>query len=199
MNNVLFVPGLVPVDPAEFVRFWDELYDYPREDLYDDNIGKPLTPERVRALFLWKNGGKLPGRTRASIESNFVQRIDEVSELHRATEPAEFLERFNEGGAIFRIYWLHLWQPDRYPMLDQHVYRAMRLIQTGQAREIPSHDPKKIAIYLEEYLPFLNTRFGELDSRQVDRALWACGKTMKVFGAAQLGRCWGTRGTGDEA
>jgi len=39
------------VGNAEFVAAWAKLYDYKLEHQYDDNIGKPLTPDRVRALF----------------------------------------------------------------------------------------------------------------------------------------------------
>lgn len=188
MDATFVVPEWTAVSREQFVEFWDRVYEFPDTDVYEEEIGKPLTPERVRRLFLWKNGGKLPERTRASVEANFVQRIDEAKALPTATGAREFLERFDEGGAIFRIFWLHLWQPERHPMLDQHVYRAMSFIRTGGPGEIPSYDPKKIELYVEEYRPFLTRHFDGLDPRKVDRALWAFGKAIKALDAVGLSR-----------
>lgn len=181
-----FVPALSPVGPDEFVRYWSGLYDYPNSGFYEDNVGKPLTTERIRGLFKWKNGGKLPESSRQSVEVNFVERAPELEALSGDTDPGSFLDRFAEGGAIFRIFWLHLWRPDRYPIFDQHVYRAMRLVLVGRLEEIPSYDPRKIEAYIDEYLPFVRTGFQGLELRQVDRALWACGKIMKAHGSADL-------------
>lgn len=189
MTATLFVPGLKPVGTGAFLAFWEELYTYPRESLYTDNIGKPLTPERVRELYVWKNGGELSTSKRKSVESNFVERIGEVTALPNDTSPAEFLNRFDQGGAIWRIYWLHLWRPDRYPIYDQHVHRAMELIETGSFHEIPMSDPAKVSSYLERFLPFVRANFEGFDARRVDRALWACGKNMKQFRNGSLPSC----------
>ena len=65
----------------------------------------------------------------------------------------------------------------------------MRLIEDGTASEIPSHDPSKISLYLEEFVPFFRTHFTGLDQRRVDRALWACGKYLKPFSGLTLPSC----------
>lgn len=189
MTGTPFVPALQKVGAEEFVAFWEKLYTYRRESNYTASIGKPLTPGRVRKLYEWKNGGKLSAAKRKSVESNFVGRIDEVNELPDDTPAAEFLDRFNQGGAIWRVYWLHLWQPDRYPIYDQHVHRAMELIQTGESSEIPGYDPAKISAYLDRFMPFVREHFRGLDQRRVDRALWACGETMKPFRTVDLPPC----------
>jgi hypothetical protein len=44
--------------------------------------------------------------------------------------------------------------------------------------EIPVYNPKKVHTYLEDYRPFFD-RFGDCDSRQVDRALWSFGRFLK--------------------
>lgn len=187
----LFIPGRSAVTADGFVEFWEPLYVYPLEPLYTENIGKPLTPRRVRDLYYWKNGGKLSDAKRASVETNFIQRIREARALPKNTLPGDFLARFGEGGAIWRIYWLHMWQPERYPIYDQHVHRAMSWIQNGKASEIPSYDPNKIATYLEEYVPFVRESFRRQDQRRVDRALWACGKALKPFGPLRFPDCAG--------
>jgi hypothetical protein len=173
------------VDAAEFVERWAVLYDYKLEDQYDLNIGQPLTRERVLALFEWKNGGRFSRRKEASVLRNYVDRIGELEGLDRATPADAFLRRFDTGGAIWRIYWLHLWAPTKYPIYDQHVHRAMALIETGRPEEIPASDPAKIKSYLVRYLPFYS-QFRDLDLRRVDKALWSCGKRMKALTGAPI-------------
>ena len=111
-----------------FVQYWSAEYDYATDsDLYTPHIGKQLTPETVRELFLWKNGSKLSVAKQQSVEQNYVGRLQELFDLSMDTPPAEFLKTFG-GGAIWRIFWLHCWQPSRYPIYDQHVHRAMTFI-----------------------------------------------------------------------
>jgi hypothetical protein len=164
---------------------WAALYGYGREDMYDSNIGKPLNSERVLALFEWKNGGRFSRSKEASVRRNYVDRIPEAEALDRATSAEDFLKRFASGGAIWRIYWLHLWAPQRFPIYDQHVHRAMAWIQAGHNEEIPSRDPAKIASYLTRYLSFYD-QFRGIESRRVDKALWSCGKRMKALNGAPI-------------
>jgi hypothetical protein len=168
------------VAPTEFVDFWQPLYRYPSEPLYDDNIGERLTADRIRVLFEWKNGGRLSAAKHASVERNFVERRSELEEINHDLPHAEFLARFSQGGAIWRLFWLYIWQPERYPIFDQHVYRAMRWIQTGTPEEIPSVDARKLTAY-DEFLGFFRESFGDCKPRAADRALFACGKFLKPF------------------
>ena len=72
----------------------------------------------------------------------------------------EFLNR--PGGAIWRIFWLHLQHPEQFPIYDQHVHRAMAFMLKWpeEKREIPVHNPTKVRNYLEVYRPFF-ARFNE--------------------------------------
>jgi hypothetical protein len=72
------------VEAAEFVERWEVLYDYKLEDHYDRNIGQPLTPERVTALFEWKNGGRLARNKEASVQRNYIDRLPELHKLDQA-------------------------------------------------------------------------------------------------------------------
>src|SRR5687768_15460694 len=135
MTFTIYVP--TAVGREEFVAHWSALYDYRvDESLYTPYLGRPLTPEAVRKLFRWKNGTELSGRKHRSVEKNFVARVTELAELPEETDPATFLRRFSAGGAIWRIFWLHCWRPERFPIYDQHVHRAMVHIETGRVEEI---------------------------------------------------------------
>lgn len=163
---------------ADFVAFWECQYDYPQEHLYTENIGQPLTADRVHHLFEWKNGYRLSALKHRSVEKNYIAHIKELQALPHHTDAAGFLTHFALGGAIWRIFWLHCWQPNRFPIYDQHVHRAMRFIETQQIEEIPTTDDRKVQEYLHRYLPF-HQEFQNLNQRSVDKSLWSFGKFIK--------------------
>jgi hypothetical protein len=164
--------------PENFIRFWANLYIDKHEEYYNNNIGKKLTPESVRQLFLWKNSGDLSNRKKKSLEINFVTRLDEVNDLSKETPPKEFLNKFARGGVIWRIFFLHIWQPRKYPIYDQHVHRAMTFLHDGEKKEIPSKNREKIATYLSDYISF-HAQFQDDGNRSVDKALWTFGRFLK--------------------
>ncbi|MBC7772467.1 MAG: hypothetical protein H7210_08245 [Pyrinomonadaceae bacterium] len=169
-----------PASPAEFVDFWSARYDDGKydESIYLRHISAPLTPGSICELFRWKNGTPLSAGKKASLSRNFVERLSELSKLSSATSAEEFLSFFSEGGAVWRIFWLHCWQHERFPIYDQHVHRAMAYVLTGTSEEAPAANSRKVRAYLDRYLPFLQ-RFRTLPPRQVDRALWTFGKYLK--------------------
>jgi hypothetical protein len=84
---------------------------------------------------------------------------------------------------------MHCFHPDRFPIYDQHVYRAMVFIQEGGMEELNGlSDKAAIKTYLERYLPFhrefekLNLPFDRNKDgarhRNIDRALWTFGKCL---------------------
>jgi hypothetical protein len=170
--------------PTEFVEFWRRIYgDDDFEKLYSENIRRELNEQRIEQLFQWKNGGGLSKRKNDSVHQNFIlpQQSGKLENLQPDQKIEELLTHFPEGGVIFRIFWLHCWQPDRIPIYDQHVHRAMAFIQTGELEEIPADDAPKIASYVHKYVPFHAT-FDGIDTRSdraVDKALWAFGKFLK--------------------
>jgi hypothetical protein len=168
----------------QFVLFWSRQYNYKPalEALYDDNIGIHADPkERIRQLFKWKNGGNLSDDKSQSVETNFVARLGELAQCSDGEARQSMLARFSKGGAIFRIFFLHCWNQGRYPIFDQHVYRAMSYIKTGKPAELPDDDDLKVRIYLDEFLPFLDEFVNNMEARQVDRALWTFGKFVKTY------------------
>ena len=163
------------VNRQQFVEFWSLRYEYAEESLYLNNIGQALTEQRILELYRWKNGTPLSDKKLASVHRNFVQRRDELAQLQPNDSANDFLAHFINGGAIWRIFWLHCWQPNRFPIYDQHVHRAMAFIENGTREEIPQYDPRKIEAYINKYLPF-HAKFSAIDGRTVDKALWAFGK-----------------------
>jgi hypothetical protein len=165
--------------PQDFVQFWERLYSGYDETFYRENIGQPLTEKLIAEWFEWKNAGPLSAGKKQSI---LRYTKDEERIAHDADVDAlrKFLNR--DGGAIWRIFWLHLQHPKHFPIYDQHVHRAMAFLLTEPKEklpaEIPDYDPTKVSIYLEHYRPFFG-RFDACNRRQVDRALWSFGRFLK--------------------
>jgi hypothetical protein len=174
------------VTPRDFVRFWQPLYTYSADDegFYRENIGKELTPDRIKKWFAWKNTMPLSARKEQTVLRHFSpeERIGHDADV--ATLLA-FLNR--PGGVIWRTFWLHLLHSEHFPIYDQHVHRAMAFMLNWPKLEIPVHGRTKARNYLEFYRPFF-ARFGDCDHRQVDQALWSFGIFLKSKYGAHIRR-----------
>jgi hypothetical protein len=133
----------------------------------------------LKALFRWKIGPRFFEHHWPEVERLFVARLDEALGLPQDVSAEQVLELFGEGGVVYRIFWLHCLRPTRFPIYDQHVHRAMNLIEGDRHRELNTHTQKaQVRLYTERYLPFWSRHFNGLDARSVDQALWAFGKFM---------------------
>lgn len=177
----MFAYKPIPANRQQFVEFWSRWYDDAEEKLYIENIGKDLTDEqRVFDLYKWKNGTPLSASKRAAVQRNFIDRSKGMEPLPNNYSAQDFLARFDTGGAIWRIFWLHCCQPYRFPIYDQHVHRAMAFIEAGADEEVPKYGRQTIEAYTSRYLPF-HAMFSGIDGRSVDKALWAFGKFIKQY------------------
>ena len=147
-------------DSATFVEFWARRYKDRNERIYQEYIKRPLTPKSVRELFAWKampiNSKSIKTGKHPFVET-VITSLDRFHGLPLNTpeEANNFLTNELKGkGMIWKIFTLHIMYPDRYPIFDQNVYRAMRYLQTGAIEEIPGKDNDKQTRYINEYLPF---------------------------------------------
>ncbi len=167
------------VTQQEFVEFWSGLYPEKKysEAIYQENIGRELTEDRILALFKWKNGMQ-PSEKKANSIKRFLspsERIDSDADEETLTK---LLNR--RGGAIWRIFWLHLQHHQKFPIYDQHAHRAMAYLLKWDKLKIPDEDAQKITVYLKDYLPFFDS-FDDCDRRKVDRALWTFGRFLTTI------------------
>jgi hypothetical protein len=183
----LFVCDPRPPDSLQhFVNSWADQYYYPNSEVYERHVKGPHTAESLRKLFAWKIGARLASTHLPRIEEQFINRLPEASRSREklagcdSHAAKDFLTEFNEGGAVYRIFWLHCWQPG-FPIFDQHVYRAMTRIRDGEARELGKiyGENNQVECYLTTYLPFFAEFNAIGDDRQVDKALWQFGKSLK--------------------
>ena len=165
----------------EFVGFWNAFYSYSLEEYYTPIIEKKrFSKDDLLKLFEWKNGGKLAKKKQKALDS-IIAKIDRINALKANFCFDTFLKEFSfVKGMIWKMFLLHVIQPDSYPIFDQHVYRAYLFIAKNQRGEIPDNKRKQ-DVYFKEYAPFFNKLAGKgISRKKLDEALWAFGKFLKT-------------------
>jgi hypothetical protein len=181
-------------DIDDFIEYWASKYSYQTEYKYDDNIGKPLTKESRLELFDWKNGSPISKLKLKSINKYYPLSFngDEaeryLNDKERVTvkdlklqEKSVFtrVDYSKPGGPIWNIFYLHCLEPSKWPIFDQHTYRAMVYLQTGEIVEIGKSNKQVYESYKDEYIPFIN-EFADIEQRQLDKALFSFGHFLKL-------------------
>lgn len=166
-----------PATQMDFVSFWSSQYKYNLEHLYDDNIGKLLTDDRVWSLYKWKNGTEIAAKKQESIRNVYLPQLKSLPILSTIEDGEKYIKHLN-GGAIWDIFWLHCLNPKVFPIFDQHTYRSMAKIEGLTPSEIPDYRPNKLKAYFRVYVPFTQ-KFSGFSERALDKALFAYGRFLK--------------------
>jgi hypothetical protein len=122
-----------------FLDHWSERYRYPKfndREKYDPFVGKNFTGVSLLHLFEWKNGSRLSKSKSHSVSKNYPLSFPK-NELEK-----RYLDPQASGGAIWNIFYMHCIDPESWPIFDQHTYRAMHFVKTGEVKEIPSAKAK---------------------------------------------------------
>jgi hypothetical protein len=129
---------------------------------------------------------ELSCKKKRALKSKIIGRIEELKKLPNDTNPREFLtKRFKSVPSIWRIFLLHCWSGQKYPIFDQHVYRAMKYIKDEEVFEGSLPESRRTKAYLDEYIEFYDS-FRMRNNRNVDKALWAFGKFLSTVNPAFL-------------
>lgn len=169
-----------------FVDFWSKQYKYKGdEDKYLSNI-KLAQFDRchIEALYRWKNGTELNTAKRG-----FVSKITDndnlkvVNDLKACWDKEIFEIVFGSATAIWKIFLMHIINPEQFPIFDMHVYRAYVSIINKAKGELKSfNESDKYQIYLDDYLAFYKSlEYEGMDHLMADRALWAYGKFISLY------------------
>jgi hypothetical protein len=165
-----------------FVDNWAKMYNYPGYHRYEELLRLTAWKyDDLLELFTWKNGMPLSGKKVLVFERYIAAHIDSINQLRTHFDKEKFDRLFFPLSAIWRIFLLHIVNP-RYPIFDQHVYRAMIYIRQQNFQELPQSKAQRMRIYHEEYLSFfseLKACYGGYSEKVVDNALWAFGRFLK--------------------
>lgn len=175
----------------EFVALWSAMYGSPPvEKLYADRINKKqFDADDIRQLYRWKNGTNLSQDKQASVERQFIAKLDVINSLKQSYDAKIFDEHFgNATGAVWKIFLRHIISPNQFPIFDQHVFRAHYFLVNGVVREIEEslevipyskQEQVKEELYMNSYAPFVRSLVkDDLPSKKVDEALMMFGKYL---------------------
>lgn len=220
----LLIYAARPTSLRQFIESWEPRYFYDNENerakerLYTANIRGPHNEETLKELFRWKSFHTTAEKASRALKRKFFSKMAEVTELGRLNFSGhdalnkfgqDFLNnKFPDGGPIYRIFWLHCWYPDKFPIYDQNVHRAMVFIEAPMevrqfndeekikqyldSNELTRHShEEQIKQYLHRYVPFFEQfrivasklSFDQacdgIRGRKADRALVTFGDELK--------------------
>lgn len=174
-------------DFSVFVRQWNSFYNYDNMNLYDDNIEKKtFTKDDLTNLFIWKNGTNLSESKKKSLEKNVLSKLDLINKFKKRFNINTFLEEFKDVSFVWRIFLLHIVNPNDYPIYDQHIHRAFLFFNKDSSfKEIDNNISKKQkdAFYFGNYIHFI-TKLRVVDNYKIqdlDRAFFSFGQFLKKY------------------
>ena len=174
-----------------FIDYWANSYDYSAENTdYDLYVAKrddtfEFDKANLRKLFEWKNntGEKLTSKKESTV-NKLIDKLPEINQLLGQWNDVLFQEHFGKISAVWQTYLMHIIQPDRFPIFDQHVYRAFAYLQLGKPDELQrlNTTKQKLGLY-RQYQSFFDGIKQESGcaTRDIDKALWAFGRFIKQY------------------
>lgn len=170
----------------EFINYWKKRYSYGNDDKYEELMKNNLAndADSLRKLFVWKNNNmNLSPQKQGSIDEKieWLESVKECGEKERIKMAKEKYLCRSKGGAIWNIFFLHCLARQEFPIYDQHTFRSMKYLKTGEFAKNETSDKEKYKNYITEYVPFLNENFEGYNRRDIDKALFTFGKFLKIL------------------
>ncbi|WP_293887845.1 MULTISPECIES: hypothetical protein [unclassified Sphingobacterium] len=173
-------------DWKSFIDFWSSMYFYKLEDVYNSRINKEIFEEEdLLNFYIWKNGSVLSKPKQKSFETKIIANLTHINsaKLNKHYKFSDHIEKYKDISAVWSIFLLHLIQPNKFPIYDQHIHRAFVFI-TGidDYRKIDgkASNKSKFEFYSEKYLPFIEENLKDFDLKKIDEAFFAFGQFLKT-------------------
>lgn len=170
----------------EFIDQWSKSYDDSNEDKYQKNIDKVLDEKSsFIELFRWKNGkNENISKNKMKVIESYYEKINILKSLKKNFQWDTFESVFEptKSSTIWKIFLLHIMNPEEFPIYDQHVFRFYNFYKTGKISEIPSNRMKIYDGYKNDYKLWFNRiqKESNLNSREIDKSLFSYGKLLKT-------------------
>lgn len=172
-------------DINTFINFWSQLYSYSNEAIYKKNISKKVfDTESIQELFIWKNGMRLSDLKQKSLNDKIISKLEVINYLKSKDEFELdlFNYQFKILSAVWKIFLLHIIQPKKFPIYDQHIHRTFLFIHKKEFSNLSNTSIKnkqKEAFYFNEYLPFIDEN--EIKNlKKLDEAFFAFGQFLNT-------------------
>jgi hypothetical protein len=178
-------------NPKEFVDKWSKTYTYKYEEKYTININKDFDETVLLKLMEWKNGtgDVISGNKMKFVRELLDNKMNDLKRLKIDFSFDEFELKFSpdKSSSIWKIFLLHILNPETHPIFDQHVYRSFNFFRNGVIEELPGLEKDNIKhkevyrIYKTEYLPWFNKiqQTYSIEPRLIDKSLFSFGQVLK--------------------
>lgn len=169
----------------DFVSIWSPLYSYPNDNKYNNHISNGLnSKESFIELFNWKNGtGNVIYEKKMKGVLEHWNKIEILRELKREFNWDLFEREFEpqKSSTIWKIFLLHIINPNEFPIFDQHVFRSYNFFKNGVIEEIPNYSKSKYLIYKTEYKEWFNKNQQDykIVPKKMDESFMSFGQMLK--------------------
>lgn len=168
-----------------FIDFWSRLYTFRNESIYNKTIIKvEFEIQDIQNLFEWKNGMRLSDLKQKSLNDKIINKLEVINFLKSKDEFELdlFNYEFKSLSAVWKIFLLHIIQPKKFPIYDQHIHRTFLFIHKKEFSNLSNtsiKDKQKEAFYFNEYLPFIDANEIK-DLKKLDEAFFAFGQFLNT-------------------
>ena len=174
-----------------FIDSWSKQYSFSNEAVYSNSISKKVfTITDIQNLYVWKNGMKLSELKQKSLDGKIKSKLSIINEfkINDELDLKVFSKEFKNLSAVWKIFLLHLINPNTYPIYDQHIHRSFLFIHNEDWSNISNDNisnKDKETFYFDNYLPFIK-RSNVTDLKQLDEAFFAFGQFLNTRNYATL-------------
>jgi hypothetical protein len=168
----------------KFIEYWAQMYNVDADKPYDESINKKtFTDKDIQKLYEWKNGMPLSEKKQKSLNEKIISKLSVINELKQNFDKEIFRKEFKNISLVWKIFLLHIIEPQKFPIYDQHIHRAYQFIckKDWQSVSAQMNEKAKCEFYFQTYLPFVKseTKKHGLEIRNLDRGLFIFGKNLK--------------------
>lgn len=176
---------------VSFINSWSKQYAYSNESTYHNSISKKeFTTTDIQNLYVWKNGMRLSEPKQKSLDIKIKDKLSLINNFKSKNEMdlQAFKKEFKNVSAVWKIFLLHIINPNKYPIYDQHIHRTFLFIHKEDYNNISNTsitDKNKEKFYFDRYLPFIEAN-NIKDLKILDEAFFAFGQFLNTRNYATL-------------
>lgn len=171
-------------NPEEFVDKWSSHYEYKNEYLYGNHIEEGLENyESFLELFRWKNKILNISDKKMKVINYYWSKVEILKCLKHEFNWELFENEFepDKSSCIWKIFLLHITNPNDFPIFDVHVFRFHHFIKYGFMKEIPNNQKLKYDYYKNEYIGWFRElrNIHLLNPKKMDESFFKFGQILK--------------------
>lgn len=166
----------------EFIKFWSQFYNnsgHLDEKFYYPYINDSSKEDFLDRLWHWKMGVHFHNRNNQRALRVIKKEKEAIRDFRKSNPSFEKLFNFAREifrtGVVYPVFLIHICKPDKYPIFDQHVFRAFIFLTTKEIINKPED--------AQDYLRYRDFVFKihkkhKIGFRNIDKALMVFGQFL---------------------